>query len=78
MDFGLANTTRPGCPALWYFVYQGQAPIWGKKPEYIVATYQAPNGKKSTSLLLSSGWWGTRYAHGRGVAREWRYAAGID
>lgn len=37
---------------------QGKALIWGKTPEKIVAEYTTTDGKKHTSLLLCSGFWG--------------------
>lgn len=38
--------------------------IWGKPAEYIVAPYTTADGKKRTSLLLCSGWWGwSRHAN---------------
>ena len=48
----------------------GQALVWGKKPEYIVAEYSIVDRKtgketKKTSLLLASGFWG--------MARHFQY-----
>ncbi len=36
----------------------GQALIWGKKPEYIECEYTSSDGQKRKSKLLVSGWWG--------------------
>lgn len=36
----------------------GKMKIWGKDAEYLVADYQTGDGKKHSSLLLYSGWWG--------------------
>ena len=42
----------------------GNCMIWGKKAEYIVAEYTTDNGKKMTSLLLTSGYWAiSRHFH---------------
>uniref|UniRef100_A0A7S0N8U1 7-dehydrocholesterol reductase n=1 Tax=Pyramimonas obovata TaxID=1411642 RepID=A0A7S0N8U1_9CHLO len=42
----------------------GEALVWGRKPEYITAKYATTTGKTRTSLLLTSGWWGiTRHFH---------------
>ena len=35
----------------------GQALVWGKKPEMIIAKYSTADGKEATSLLLASGGW---------------------
>lgn len=44
---------------------QGQIMVWGKKAEYITASYTNARGDKSSSLLLCTGWWG--------VARHFHY-----
>ncbi|CAK9100579.1 7-dehydrocholesterol reductase (7-DHC reductase) (Protein DWARF 5) (Sterol Delta(7)-reductase) [Durusdinium trenchii] len=36
----------------------GKIKIWGKPAEYIVANYTTDDGKKHSSMLLHSGWWG--------------------
>jgi 7-dehydrocholesterol reductase len=36
----------------------GKAPIWGKVPETIPASYTAQDGSQRQSQLLVSGWWG--------------------
>lgn len=47
----------------------GEAPIWGKKPEYIACEYTSSDGKKRQSKLLVSGWWG--------MARHLNYTADL-
>eukprot|EP00744_Colponema_vietnamica_P000874 GILI01001515.1.p1 GENE.GILI01001515.1~~GILI01001515.1.p1 ORF type:complete len:471 (-),score=146.77 GILI01001515.1:249-1457(-) len=37
---------------------KGQAKIWGRQPEFVVARYQTADGKGGESLLLASGFWG--------------------
>jgi len=42
----------------------GKGLVWGKKPEFITATYTDELGVKRTSLLLCSGFWGVaRHVH---------------
>mmetsp|Transcript_9693 Transcript_9693/g.17455 ORF Transcript_9693/g.17455 Transcript_9693/m.17455 type:complete len:477 (-) Transcript_9693:77-1507(-) len=42
----------------------GEALVWGKKPEFITAKYQTADGATKSSLLLTSGWWGvSRHFH---------------
>ncbi|GBG30628.1 7-dehydrocholesterol reductase [Hondaea fermentalgiana] len=36
----------------------GKMKIWGKDAEYLVAEYTTSDGKKHSSMLLHSGWWG--------------------
>jgi 7-dehydrocholesterol reductase len=44
--------------------HQGKAKIWGKEPEYIVASYTTENGETKTNLLLVSGYWSfSRHFH---------------
>jgi 7-dehydrocholesterol reductase len=43
----------------------GKAPIWGRPPRIIRASYHTATGEMRTSLLLCSGWWG--------VARHFHY-----
>ncbi|OQR93310.1 7-dehydrocholesterol reductase [Thraustotheca clavata] len=43
---------------------EGKCIIWGKKPEYITASYTTEKGEKKQSLLLTCGWWGvSRHFH---------------
>jgi 7-dehydrocholesterol reductase len=48
---------------------KGQTLIWGKPPQSIEAEYQAANGEKRKSNLLTSGWWG--------VARHFNYTGDL-
>jgi len=42
----------------------GEAMVWGRKPQMIVATYRTEAGELKQSLLLASGWWGlARHFH---------------
>lgn len=42
----------------------GACLVWGKKPQFITATYKTQNGDIKQSLLLTSGWWGlSRHFH---------------
>lgn len=54
------HATRPLYPQA-----NGQLMVWGKKAEYITASYINARGDKSSSLLLCTGWWG--------VARHFHY-----
>jgi 7-dehydrocholesterol reductase len=43
----------------------GEAEVWGRKPELIHATYTPADGQPRQNILLVSGWWG--------VARHFHY-----
>ena len=43
------------CPKQVFRATDGQALVWGKKPEIIIAKYSTADGKEATSLLLASG-----------------------
>ena len=45
----------------------GKAPVWGKPPALIEATYTTEDGEQRTNLLLASGWWG--------ISRHFHYVA---
>mmetsp|Transcript_2380 Transcript_2380/g.7363 ORF Transcript_2380/g.7363 Transcript_2380/m.7363 type:complete len:445 (+) Transcript_2380:104-1438(+) len=38
--------------------YNGKVKVWGKDAEYLTASYTTSDGKKHTSMLLYTGWWG--------------------
>ena len=43
---------------------RGDLNIWGRKPEFTIASYQTIDGNKNENLLLASGFWGiSRHFH---------------
>lgn len=61
---------------------QGQAKVWGRAPQTIVASYTPADGVPRQNLLLVSGWWGVarhfHYLPELALAAAWTLPVGFD
>lgn len=60
----------------------GETLVWGEKPKLVSATYETGDGKKRSTFLLASGWWGlarhVNYAWELLLAYMWCAPAGTS